>query len=154
MLVILAIAIGFEIYVIRKNKGRYHLEEFKFSYGAITEGLNTDTIAGRYWNPLIMIRWGFTIANMVFLNQHCEAQIFLQIFVSLVVQIIMIISNPMADKRDQRLTWMIEVSVSIYLYVLLSLTDFMGENTLREESGCVLTILTGSIVAFNVLNFL
>jgi hypothetical protein len=49
---------------------------------------------------------------------------------------------------------MIEVSVSIYLYVLLSLTDFMGENTVRENLGWVLTILTGSIVALNVLNFL
>jgi hypothetical protein len=44
---------------------------------------------------------------------------------------------------------MIEFSVSIYLYILISLTDFMGENTLREELGWVLTILTVSIVAVN-----
>ena len=60
----------------------------------------------------------------------------------------------MTDKRDQLLTWMIEVSISIYLYDLLSLTDFMGENTLREELGWMLTILTGSIVAINVLSLL
>jgi hypothetical protein len=59
----------------------------------------------------------------------------------------------MTDKWDQRITWMIEVSVSIYLYVLLSLTDFMGENTMREELGWVLTILTGTIVAVNVSIF-
>jgi len=35
ILVLLAIAIGFEIYVIHAYKGRYQLEEFKFSYGAI-----------------------------------------------------------------------------------------------------------------------
>jgi hypothetical protein len=44
---------------------------------------------------------------------------------------------------------MIEFSVSIYLYVLISLTDFMGENTLREELGWVLTILTVTVVAVN-----
>ena len=59
----------------------------------------------------------------------------------------------MTEKLDQRLTWMIELSVSIYLYVLLSLTDFMGENTVREYLGWVLTILTGSVVAINVLLF-
>ena len=45
---------------------------------------------------------------------------------------------------------MIEVSVSIYLYILLSLTDFMGETTIRDELGWVLTILTGIVVAVNV----
>jgi hypothetical protein len=59
----------------------------------------------------------------------------------------------MTEKSDQRLTWMIELSVSFYLYVLLLLTDFMGENTVREELGWVLTILTGTVVAINVLIF-
>jgi hypothetical protein len=68
ILVFLAIATGFEIYVIRAHKGRYHLEEFKFSYGAIIEGLDSNTKAGRYWNPLNLIRWALTIVIMVFLN--------------------------------------------------------------------------------------
>ena len=37
--------------------------------------------------------------------------------------------------------------------MLLSLTDFMGENSVREELGWVLTLLTGAIVAVNVLIF-
>jgi hypothetical protein len=154
ILVMLSLAIGFEMNVIHKHKGRYHLEDFKLTYGAITEGLNTDTLAGRYWNPLIMIRWALTISFMVFLNNNSVTQIFLLLGISLIVQIIMVVSNPLTEKRDQLLTWMIEVSISIYLYVLLSLTDFMGENTLREELGWVLTILTGSIVAINVLSLL
>ena len=60
--------------------------------------------------------------------------------ISFIFQVIMLIGNPMTDKWDQRITWIIEVSVSIYLYVLLSLTDFMGENAVREELGWVLTI--------------
>jgi hypothetical protein len=154
IIVILALAIGLEIYVIHANKGRYQLEEFKFSYGTIIEGLNSDTIAGRYWNPLNLIRWALTIAIMVFLNKNSVAQIFILLVVSVIFQIIMVISNPMIEERDKIITWIIEISVSIYLYLLLSLTDFMGENTVRNNLGWALTILTGSVVAINILNFL
>jgi hypothetical protein len=68
VLVLLAIATGFEIYVIRTNKGRYQLEEFELSYGAIIEGLDTNTREGRYWNPLNLIRWALTVVVLVFLN--------------------------------------------------------------------------------------
>ena len=153
ILIICALATGFEIYVINKHYGRYQLEEFELSYGAMIEGLDTNTIIGRYWNPLNLVRWALTIIIMVFLNKHSVAQIFLLLVVSVIFQIIMVISNPMTDKWDQRITLMIEISISIYLYVLLSLTDFMGENTLREELGWVLTILTGTIVAINVSIF-
>jgi hypothetical protein len=61
---------------------------------------------------------------------------------------------PMIDKSDRRSAWMIEVSVSIYLYVLLLLTDFMEENKFRDELGWVLVIIIGSIVAINVLFFI
>jgi hypothetical protein len=104
ILVILAIATGFEIYVIRKYKERYHLEEFKFSYGAIMEGLDSDTIAGRYWNPLNLIRWALTITIMVFLNQHSASQIIILLVISVIFQIIIVISNPMSDKLDLRMT--------------------------------------------------
>ena len=80
-----------------------------------------------------MIRWALTISIMVFLNQNNFAQIFILLVVSVIVQVIMVVSNPMIDKSEQIITWIIEISVSIYLYVLLLLTDFMGENKLREE---------------------
>ena len=60
----------------------------------------------------------------------------------------------MSDKWDQRMTLMIECSVSIYLYSLLTLTDYMGENLLRIELGWVLVILTGAIAGINVSLFL
>lgn len=60
----------------------------------------------------------------------------------------------MTDKWDQRMTLMIEVSVSIYLYALLSLTDYMGENTLRIELGWVLALLTAIVVGINFIVFL
>ena len=79
-----------------------------------------------------MIRWAATIIIMVFLKENCIAQIIVLLLISVIFQILLAIANPMIDKSDRRLTWIIEVSVSIYLYVLLSLTEFMGEHTLRE----------------------
>ena len=117
------------------------------------EGLNTDTIIGRYWNPLNLIRWALTIVVMVFLNQHSFAQIFFLLVVSAIFQIMMVIGHPMTDKWDHRITWIIEASISIYLYVLLSLTDFSDESKLRDEKGWVLTILTATVVAINVSIF-
>jgi Na+/melibiose symporter-like transporter len=91
---------------------------------------------------------------MVFLNHHSVAQIFVLLVVSVIFQILMIIGNPMTEKWDKRITFIIEATISIYLYVLLSLTNFMGENTLREELGWILTLLIGIIVALNVSIFI
>ena len=102
ILVIIALATSIEIYVIRTHKGRYQLEEFKLSYSTIIEGLNTNTIIGRYWNPLNLIRWGITIVVMVFLNEHSVAQIFDLLLVSVIFQMMMVIANPMTEKWDQR----------------------------------------------------
>ena len=60
----------------------------------------------------------------------------------------------MTDKWDQRMAVVIEASVSIYLYALLSLTEFTGENTPRIELGWVLAMLTAIVIGINLLLFL
>jgi small-conductance mechanosensitive channel len=67
---------------------------------------------------------------------------------------LLLFAEPMNQKCDQRMTLMIEVSVSIYLYALLSLTDYMGENKLRIELGWMLALLTAIVVGINVILFL
>jgi hypothetical protein len=60
----------------------------------------------------------------------------------------------MTEKCDQRIAVLIEASVSIYLYALLSLTDFSGENTLRIELGWVLAMIIATVIGINVILFL
>jgi len=60
---------------------------------------------------------------MVFLSHQSFAQLLVLLVVSAAFQIMMLIGKPMTDKWDHRLTWMIEASVSIYIYILLTLTD-------------------------------
>ena len=151
IVVFLALAIAFETYVIHKHRGSYHISDFKLRYGTSIEGLNTDTLAGRYWNPLNLIRWAITNIIMIFLRDHCVAQIFVLMVISVIFQIILLGSKPMTDKFNHRMTVLIEASVSIYLYTLLSLTDFSGENKLRTELGWILAMLTGIIIGINVI---
>jgi len=151
---VLSIAIGCEIYVIRQYKEKYQEEEdFKSNYWASVSGLNTETFFGRYWNPLTLIRWALTNLAMVFLRDFCVAQIFLLLATSVFFQMVLVNARPMTDKWDQRMTLMIEGSVSLYLYALLALTDFMGENTLRPELGWFLMVLTASVTGINVTLF-
>jgi len=60
----------------------------------------------------------------------------------------------MTDKWDQGMAVVIEASVSIYLYALLALTDFTGENKPRIELGWVLAMLTAIVIGINLLLFL
>ena len=46
--------------------------EYKEKYGTLTEGLNTKTAIGTYWNVLILIRWLYTTAVLILLRDHCE----------------------------------------------------------------------------------
>jgi len=43
-----------------------------------------------------------------------------------------------------------EVATSLYLYLLLLLTDYMGDSGFREEIGWALLILIGLVVAINL----
>jgi hypothetical protein len=103
ILVFIAIAIILEIYVIYQHKGRYHLEDFKLSYGACIEGLITENFIGRYWNPITLIRWVITNLIMIFLRDHCVAQILVLLLISVIFQILNINAKPMGDKWDQRM---------------------------------------------------
>jgi hypothetical protein len=123
------------------------------TFGSIVQGLNTESRVGRYWVTLNLLRWTATNFVMVFMREKCAAQIFVLLVISVIFQILIIIECPINDVWDQRLTLLIEASVSIYLYGLLSLTDFMGLNTLREEIGWLLAVLTGTLVAINLSVF-
>lgn len=47
-----------------------------------------------------------------------------------------------------------ETATSLYLYLMVTLTDFMGDTGLRDEIGWCLTGVVVSVVAINVLSVL
>jgi Na+/glutamate symporter len=72
---------------------------------------------------------------------------------SVIAQGMMIVGKPKDSFRDNAIDLFIEVCVSLYLYILLVLTDWWGTNDLREELGWVLVILVIVTMLINFLNF-
>jgi hypothetical protein len=114
------------------------------------DGSNANTLIGRYWNPINFIRWALTNAVMVFLRNNSVAQIFVLLIVSVFFQITILMAKPLSEPADNKYTLIFEAAVSIYLYILLKVTDFKGENKHRTEQGWALVILKSAAVLINI----
>jgi hypothetical protein len=55
----------------------------------------------------------------------------------------------MEGSFSNRFSFAIELAVSAYLYVMMMLTDFTGENLFRETQGWILAGLITSVVGLN-----
>jgi hypothetical protein len=63
-------------------------------------------------------------------------------------------SKPKLKKLDNRMLLFNEIMVSIYIYLLLSLTDLMGENDYRDLIAWVLLLFVVITVLVNLVKFL
>jgi hypothetical protein len=59
----------------------------------------------------------------------------------------------MPSPIENKLSVFNELMVSFYLYTLMHLTDFFGENNHREEAGYVLVGVISLSVAVNLIKF-
>jgi predicted membrane protein len=62
--------------------------------------------------------------------------------------------KPMLTKLDNNMLLFNEIIVSIYLYLLICLTDFMGENDYRDSIGWALLLLVAFTVLVNLVKYL
>jgi hypothetical protein len=69
---------------------------------------------------------------------------------SVIYQAFLVGSQPLIERADQLMSLFNEVATSIYLYLMLLLTDYMGDSGFREEIGWALLILIGVVVAVNL----
>jgi hypothetical protein len=60
----------------------------------------------------------------------------------------------MIDKGKQKMSMFNEVATSIYLYVMILLTEFMGETGIRDYIGQALLAVVGGVVLINFLRVL
>ena len=91
---------------------------------------------------------------MTFLRHNFYQQIFALLAISFAFQVMIAGSKPMLDKLDNHMLLFNEVMVSIYLYLLLCLTDFRGENYTRNLIGYALLFEVVFTVLVNLLKFL
>ena len=119
----------------------------------MADGLNTKSRIGVYWNLIILGRWIFTNLMMVYLRDYGQLQIVTLLLFSMAAQGLMLTGRPQENKMDNQIDLFIEVCVSLYLYVLLILTDWWGTNDFRDECGWILiSFIIISLIA-NLLHF-
>jgi hypothetical protein len=58
--------------------------------------------------------------------------------ISVAFQALIVNYKPLEDPLDLKFAMFNELMVSVYLYIMICLTDFIGENPLRDELGYVL----------------
>lgn len=145
---VLPIAYGFEVYVIRKFSDE---KEFAARFGATIDGLNAKRTVGLYWQPITLMRWTLTNMILVFLRENYVAQIISFLLLSIFFQALILRAKPFDTPLDNKMNLWIEICVSLYLYAQIALTDFMGENTLRDSLGWFLACLIISVVTINIV---
>lgn len=91
---------------------------------------------------------------MTLLREKFYLQIFPLLVISTLFQLIIVGSKPLLSKLENRMLLFNEIMVSIYLYLLLSLTDFMGDNDLRDMIAWVLLSIVVFTVLVNLVKFL
>ena len=92
---------------------------------------------------------------MTLLRHNFYLQIFLLLVISTIFQFMIVGSKPMLAKVNNNMLLFNEIMVSIYLYLLLALTDFMRENdSTRDLIGYALLFLVVFTVLVNLVKFL
>ncbi len=124
-------------------------------FGSLIEGQRADysTVAA-YWKFFTLIRWTITTSILIFLKDHNEFQILLLLIISAVYSMLLINGKPFESSFENKMSLFTEIIVSIYLYLLLCLTDFMANlNFIRESLAIALVSVIGFAVFINLLFF-
>jgi hypothetical protein len=107
-----------------------------------------------YWKFLTLIRWTITTAILIFLKDHNEFQILFLLILSLLYSSFLITGRPFESSFENKMSLFTEIMVSVYLYMLLCLTDFMGKaSMIRDALALSLVSIIGFTVFVNLLVF-
>jgi hypothetical protein len=107
-----------------------------------------------YWKLLTLTRWLITTSILIFLKDHNEFQIMLLLILSVVFSCLLIIGRPFENTLENKMSLFTETLVSFYLYLLLCLTDFMGNtNLIRDFLALALVSVIGFSVCVNLIFF-
>ena len=110
-----------------------------------------ECFVGDYWRPIVLFRWSLTNLIIIFLRDHPEMQVSLLLAVSVFFQSALVYYRLIPDRLDFAINLFNELAASVYLYLMMLLTDFQGENPLRDNIGWALLGLVSLVVTINVI---
>ena len=111
-------------------------------------------MVGLYWKPIVAVRWTLTLTILVFARDHYELQIMILLAFSVTFQALLIGTKPIKNPGDFGMSVFNEVAISLYLYIVMLLTEFMGETGLRDKFGWALLVLVAGVVGINMFRVL
>ena len=79
---------------------------------------------GDYWRPIILVRWTITNIIIIFFRDHPQTQVVLLLSISVYFKTMMIYNNLILDRLDFSINLFNELAASVYLYLMMMLTDF------------------------------
>ena len=121
------------------------------SYSSIVSKQMRDCAVGNYWRTIILVRWTITNIIIIFFRDYPEYQVVLLMSLSVFFQSTMIYYKLIPNRLDFLINLFNELAASVYLYLMMMLTDFQGENPLRDDTGLALLALVSLVVTVNVI---
>ena len=148
---ILLIATARKIFKLRQAKEDTQLlYDDKSNITSLVSKQMRNCAIGDYWRPIILARWTITNFIIIFFRDHPQTQVVLLLSISVCFQSIMIYYNLIPGRLDFSMNLINEVAASVYLYLMIILTDFQGENPLRDDTALALLALVSIVVTVNV----
>lgn len=119
---------------VKKYSGleKLHDKDFQEKYSELMSSDHKANLIGTYWKVIVSFRWTLTLLILVFAREHFALQILSLLSLSILNQSLLLGSKPLIEPRDQTMSVFNEIANSVYLYMLILLTDFMGDTGIRE----------------------
>ena len=130
------------------------LTQFNLKYGFLIESLSIKNSVGKNWKIIEAFRWTLTIVIIIVLRDYYSMQITSLLSISVLFQALHVKYQPIENPTEQKIIFFNELMTSLYLYLTLVLTDFNGENLLRDKIGFSLLVLMIFTVAVNLIKTL
>ena len=132
------------------------VEDSKFlkKYGAIREGLHSQNSISRHWNLLTIGRWSVVSLILVMLRDYNYFQIQASLLLSVLYQCLIISGKPCKDRNDNYMLLFNEITVTLYIYALIGLSDYNTSYEMYEKLGLALLAIVMFAFILNILNML
>ncbi len=120
-------AIFLRLWKLASNMNDQTNLEFNSKFSPLLSDLR-ETTSNRiviFWKALNLIRWLLTLIILTTLNSYPVLQMLFLIIFSLIQQILILKCHPYDSNLTNTITFINELSVSIYLYISLLLSDYL-----------------------------
>ena len=155
MLVASLICLPIFFHIVKKGLlAGENIDLFLHKFGSLIENQRAQkNLIASYWKLIGLFRWILTVLILIVARDHNELQIFFLLIISVVTQSLILTCRPFTDTLENKMTFLTEIFISTYLYLLLCQTDFMTALPLREPLALGLIYSVALTVLANFLVF-